>query len=203
MKRILIMALFIGLLVPAGLKAQKVYRDASDRLILDLTVAAGMPADAVTNTSKTSVYALFNPSASSTLIPNNDHNGTINADVFQKLEVAPHDMNDAGVIGTTGPFTMNWITAFNGCKNSSYNGGGWRLPTQRELMLIWIFYPAFKSLFVYETMFTADGNYLSSTQGSSDSSSWFIWYINFYDGSAHQVGNTAQGYRARCVRELP
>ncbi|SBV98266.1 hypothetical protein [uncultured Dysgonomonas sp.] len=58
MKWILIMALFIGLLAPAGLYAQKVYKEGS-KAILDLTVAAGMPADAETNTSKILVYALL------------------------------------------------------------------------------------------------------------------------------------------------
>lgn len=206
MKRILIIAMLAGGVTPTGLKAQKVYKDASNRVILDLTVAAGMPSGAVTNTSKTSIYAPFNPSASSTLIPNNDHMGTINAEVFQKLEVAPYDMNDAGVIGTTGTFMMDWITAFNGCKNSSYNGGRWRLPTQRELMLIWIFRPALNSIFtnaaVNGTAFTANNIYLSSTQGSDSRRVWRVFFSDGEGGHTYQVTNTDLWNHVRCVREV-
>ena len=50
MKQILII-LFISTLLPARLQAQRAYKEGT-KIIFDLTVAAGMPAGAVTNVKK-------------------------------------------------------------------------------------------------------------------------------------------------------
>lgn len=97
MKRILLLVMFAGLMAPAGCYAQKVYKD-GNKVILDLSVASGMPAEVVTNQPK---YTAFTPKADA-LGANNGHDGSINATVFQKLEVAPKDMNKAGAMDNTG-----------------------------------------------------------------------------------------------------
>lgn len=200
MKKILTTAILASLLLPAQLIAQKVYKS-SGRVILDLTVSAGMPAGAITNVAK---YKSFTPSAS-VLGTNNKENGSINATVFQKLEVAPNDINTTGAMNETGvgTLTMDWVTAFNACKKSTYNGGGWRLPTQRELMLIYIFRPALEVLFSGANTKLVDDHYWSATENTGDKAH----YLVFGDGAnafGFKSSSTAKTktYRVRCVREI-
>jgi hypothetical protein len=199
MKKIVVI-LFAGLLVSAGLQAQKVSKDASNRVILDLTVAAGMPAGAITDVSKT---ARFNelmadpvvgaPSATNKLWHSeNQHNGAINATVFEKLEVAPKNMNKVGVIGGTGTMTMDWVEAFNGCIKS-----GWRLPTQRELMLMCIFKEAL------DAAFPSDGalsfaNYWGATENTASTAC--IVHVGY--GDTYRKDKNLSTYVVRCVREV-
>ncbi len=194
MKRILLLVMFAGLMYPAGCYAQKVYKD-GNKVILDLSVASGMPAEVVTNQPK---YTAFTPKADA-LGANNGHDGSINATVFQKLEVAPKDMNKAGAMDNTGG-SMDWVTAFNGCKNLSYNGEGWRLPTQRELQLIYIFKPAIEDIFdeIDETPFT-NKYYWSSTEYENGATN--SWVVRFADGSTSYTTKTGSHY-VRCVREV-
>ena len=76
MKQILII-LFISTLLPARLQAQRAYKEGT-KIIFDLTVAAGMPAGAVTNVKKYTVP--FTPRQDE-LGPNNDESSSINATV--------------------------------------------------------------------------------------------------------------------------
>ncbi|RHO67083.1 DUF1566 domain-containing protein [Parabacteroides sp. AF48-14] len=197
MKQILLMVLFVGLMSPAGLYAQKVYKDASDRVILELTIAAGMPRGAITNTAK---QWTSDPSNNNGPIAENTETGSINATVFQKLEIAPNDMNTTGGMDNTGNMVMNWASGFNGCKESTYDGGRWRLPTQRELQLMYIFLPALQSIFntlpTQGTLFGSGTRYWSATECDA-TTSWVV----LYQGNA--ITNTkTSNYNVRCVREV-
>ena len=77
MKQILII-LFISTLLPARLQAQRAYKEGT-KIIFDLTVAAGMPAGAVTNVKK--YTGTFTPRQDE-LGPNNDESSSINATVY-------------------------------------------------------------------------------------------------------------------------
>jgi hypothetical protein len=190
MKKI-VMILFAGLLVPAGLSAQEVYKDASNRVILDLTAAAGMPAGAITNTPKTWTGS---PSNNSGPLTDNGHDGDINAMVFQKLETAPSDLG-----------TMNWAAAFDGCRTLSYNGGGWRLPTQRELYLIWIFREALESIFENDLSPKGSAFLFANYWCATEANHSFAWEMSFYNIdtpiSSDDIQKTNQ-IQARCVREV-
>jgi hypothetical protein len=186
MKKIF-MILFAGLLVPAGLSAQKVYLDGT-KVILDLTKEAGMPAGAITATPKTWLDAPVN--SNRVPIRNNTENGEINRTVFQKLEIAASDHP----VGKT-----DWAMAFNTCKGL---GDGWRLPTQREVMLIWIFREALEDIFNYldpKGSNFLDDYYWSATEYSTVSS----WNITFAYGSTNQIYSTkVDPCAVRCVREV-
>ncbi|NDV56913.1 DUF1566 domain-containing protein [Bacteroides sp. 519] len=185
MKKILITAILASLLLPAQLMAQKVYKDASNRVILDSSSSAGMPEDATTGVAK------YNDSfaPSSTMGENNHVTGSINATVFWKLEVAPNDINTYGIIGTTGTQEMEWGAAFNACKRA-----GWRLPTQRELILMYIFKPALESLIGV----AFKDNYWSATEDSD----WGAWYVNLGGSGYTSDTNKIRLYYGRCVREV-
>jgi hypothetical protein len=212
MKKI-VMIVFTGLLISAGLQAQKVSIE-NGKVILDLT--EGMPAGAITSDSKT---VMFNnliaqhgaPSSTSALWRSENQEGTtvqtkgeINKRIFEKLEVAPKDMNNAGVIGGTGTMTMNWVEAFNGCINSDYDSGGWRLPTQRELQMMWIFNDAL-TIALPKVSLSPSGtgialssaNYRSATEYDA-SSAWNVTFGFGYTNSSLKPNTD----RVRCVREV-
>ena len=111
---------------------------------------------------------------------------TENNAVSARFEVASADL--AG--------TMSWNNARTGCaayKQSGTSAGDWRLPTQRELMLIWVMQK--KGLL---TGLTFPGNfYWTSTTWSECGS---IWYMDFKRG-ATQVSST-DIYNVRCVRDF-
>ncbi|MCD8268226.1 MAG: DUF1566 domain-containing protein [Parabacteroides sp.] len=204
MKRSLLLILLAGLIAPAGLYAQKVYKN-GNKVILDLTEDAGMPKGSVTTTSKTSLYASYTHTAGELVgEAENTVNNPINLTVYQKLEVLPYDMNINGEItGTnnatdqTNSMSMKWSVAFDGCKNLSYGGNNdWRLPTQRELILMCIFKPALESFF--NEPFNSTAQYWSATEGSDD----FAWAIRMSDGLLSSVRTMNSGTRARCVREV-
>ena len=195
MKRTLFIALIAALTAPVGLIAQEVYME-SGKIIFDMTAAAGMPADAVTNTPKyDATYMGSNTPKVGSIMANNLHSGWINATVYEKLEIAPQDINTSAVIGGTGTFTMNWVTAFTNCQSSTYNGGGWRLPTQRELQMIWIFKVAINDLST--TPLTTNG-YWSATEYANNEACYVL-------ASNGTTGNNSKGYSnysTRCVREV-
>ena len=203
MKRILFITLVIALMAPTGLMAQKVYME-SGKLILDMTVAAGMPAGAVTNVAKfPGSAASYSPSTSSA-IANNLPNGSINATVYQKLEIAPLNVNASGVLAS-GDHYLTWVVAFTNCKNLTHNGvSGWRLPTQRELFMMQIFKPAIEALFGAQF---GDFNHWSATEGTGTTA----WSVNLRKSSTYGSGNGTTSVSnkgsttniVRCVREIP
>ena len=177
--------------------AQRIYKTGTpptDKIILDMTVAAGMPAGAVTSTPKyNAAYLLANPPMSLGIMADNLHTGAINATVYQKLEIAPQDLGTSGL--NSGTMTMHWVTAFSECKNLNHNGTGWRLPTQRELLMMWIFRTKINDL--SGTPFVAT-YYWSATQIDNASS----WILFFATGAMFDVLREDLLNRTRCVREL-
>lgn len=198
MKRILMIVILVGLIVPTAVNAQKVYKDGSNRVILDMTVAAGMPEGAATNVKKEWIGT---PSNTKGPLVGNEANGTIDAMVFQKLEVARHDVNTLKEIKETGTMTMNWAAAFAACKGSSSYGGNWRLPTQREWMLMYIFKPALEAILVNPaingTVFSTTERYWTATEENNIQSR----AGGLVTGQLN-LGTKTSAYRVRCVREV-
>ena len=118
---------------------------------------------------------------------------------------------------------VNWETAKSYCENLNTEGySDWRLPTQRELMLIWNLggnnnvtsgykndtgvgsnpAPAISSSYLYQqsgfTAFEA-GYYWSATQYSTFSTD--AWNVNFNNGSTNGISYKTYSYYVRCVRD--
>ena len=108
------------------------------------------------------------------------HSNTTNS-VFKKIEVADSD-NAAS----------NWAAAKAACVTK---GAGWRLPTQRELMLIWVM----KDLLVQAGLpvFGVGGYWASTGMDTTNT-----WYVRFSDGATNAVANTNATYLSRCIREV-
>lgn len=200
MKKILTICL-ISMFLPAGMQAQRAYID-GNKVIFDLSVEAGMPAEAVTSTRK--YIGNFTPGTSASGAAY-DEMGSMNATVYKKLEIAPRDISRDGDLSSSNAATQPWVDAFNYCKNLNYEGNGWRLPTQRELMLIYMFRPAFDKLIeilgVYTKSPFADAHYWSATEYRNvDGNAWFVDFTNGLTNSADKTYPTEK--RMRCVREV-
>jgi hypothetical protein len=198
MKKIFVI-LFAGLLVSAGLQAQKVSVK-NGKVILDLTKEAGMPEGAITSVPK-SWNGRGTPVNTGLALTGNLQHEDINATVFQKLEVAPKDMNTSGGMDGTGTMLMDWKTAFEGCLKSTYNGGGWRLPTQREMMLMWVLYDMLKialSKVTGGTLLLTTPYYRVATETNGSDA----WLVSFGTGGAQSNALKTALLPVRCVREV-
>lgn len=87
----------------------------------------------------------------------------------------------------------NWSNAFTVC--SGISGGLWRLPTQRELMLIWVLHPELKKISGFKPFSAL--NYRSATEINI----YTNWSMSFNDGTTYRNGKTYT-IMVRCIREL-
>lgn len=180
MKQLFILLLCVGCTLPATSMAQKMYME-SGVIILDLT---DLPPNAITSVHK---YVGFTPDAS-VLGTENSELGAINATMFHKIEI---DAADATASRTA------WVDAFNLCKSKGTN---WRLPTQRELQVIFIFKPAIDSLQGGTSTFDSTyGYYWTATENSQVGNA--SWYVKFVDGMTSTQGKTVTNL-VRCIREV-
>ena len=96
--------------------------------------------------------------------------------------------------------SSTWINAYSICKNydSSDGSGKWRLPTQRELMLMWILNKQITTITTGVESFGAGGHWCSTEYNNTNS-----WYVNFGNGHTSRSTPTKSGsLRVRCVRDL-
>lgn len=188
MKKAILMMFVLGFVSMNGY-AQKVYKR-DGKVYLECTVASRMPAGSVTTTPKCKDGA-----ASNTTFRNGatdkDMNiyASENDQVFEKLEIDASDMAEPDASA----FTMDWVTAYNGCKSK---GEGWRLPTQRELILMYIFRVPLVSMIGKN--FDSSGYYWSSFEYGNGSS---CWSVGFDYGGTNPDRKSDLMNRVRCVRE--
>lgn len=141
-------------------------------------------------------------------------NPHVNEKVSPKFAVSKSDITLAG--GEQAGATMNWAQAAGwhtdanttgadvalaatGCAQYAPTGsvkGEWRLPTQRELMLIWVLKRELEKISGFQTFYAY--TLWSATENSSDAS----WYVSFTTGGTYYVGFKTYSNRVRCVRDL-
>lgn len=115
--------------------AQRLMQMGDGRLVIDCSKESGMPQNAVTTEQK---YVKVKLSPSNTAFIDESVDGALsrqeNEKVYYKFEIDKDD-NPAD------PPTLDWVSAFKYCmdKNNSTEGSGWRLPTSRELLLVYLF----------------------------------------------------------------
>ena len=190
MKKLILLAAVACVAAVTTARAQKVYKD-GNAIVLDLSVAAGMPAGAVTTKHK--VFPLSAPLDNNLVwsvdnLESADSKGLLNQTVYHKLEVAPSNVQTAA---------MYWPAAVKACKEANINGNtGWRLPTQRELIYIWIFREAIEG--VGGDPFGDNSGYWSVTEESGT----FAWSVTFAAGWVGFTEKSKMSWFVRCVREL-
>lgn len=89
------------------------------------------------------------------------------------------------------------VAATTGCASYSTTEfpGGWRLPTQREMMIIWLFREGINT--VYDSS-QLSGRYWSATENTANKA----WYMDFNDTApGSNVELKTNTYKFRCVRD--
>lgn len=104
-----------------------------------------------------------------------------NKTVYKRFAVYKSDNNTA----------INWYGAFTVCSNIS--GGGWRLPTQRELILMWVLKRELERIGPF---------YLSSYWSATDYQMTTGWTVDFSTGRTDLYDKSIKSAVVRCVREL-
>ena len=198
MKRIVFVILVAALIAPVGLMAQKVYKDAANRVILDMT---DMAPSLVSSVAKYDAgpYNTTTITNGAYIGGNNTISSNENAKVYRKLQIAPKDFDGSGLSDGS---SLSWQNAFLGCKNLNYNGTGWRLPTQRELMMMYVFRIAFDAIFTEMGSSVASpfgvSACWSATEGDTGNTAYYINFLNSYQAGVAKNSP----FRVRCVREV-
>lgn len=133
--------------------------------------------------------------------------------VFEKLEIA------SKATEVSYQKRLTWEEAAEYCKNLNEDGGGWRMPTQRELMLMYLLNKELDS--EHQLLSTTDDHvnedpnsdeyhvfYWSATQdGTVENSTNTAWSVCFCTDNKNLSGKT-EGYEktkvnyVRCVRDV-
>lgn len=156
-----------------------------NRNILDAAIYSKAKARTTqaTNTTKTTVN-------DDTDIASEKSNMTIS----HYFEVAKKDYNET---------ETNWISAVNSCNTWTEDGGNWRLPTQKEVMLLSILSKEIeqRASSIGFSSFKAD-NYWSATESLDN----YSWCGNFNLGTMSYFGTINGGktkpHYVRCVRDV-
>lgn len=188
MKRNLTLTLFVaGCLMTVGCYAQKVIVK-DNKVIIDAsalrnitTVKKAAGTDGTTWTKGTNNASNIGSQVS-------------NEKVYYKFEVSKVDnTNDKSDYLDR----VEWVGAVNLCKDLNLDGTGWRLPTQRELQLIYILRQEVHAQIGFQKL---ESFYWSATESeSSEREAWLLIneLLYSYAHSKHQP------HRVRCIRELP
>lgn len=115
-------------------------------------------------------------------------NGRWNKQISLQFQVMRADHS----IGT------DWAKAFVLCRTYDGEGGAagqWRLPTQREFMMIWVLHPQLRNkgnITAFDTR-----NYWCCTEHAANSA----WLVYFGNGTTLSTSKTGS-FNVRCVRDL-
>lgn len=170
-RRIVFPTLAVALLSSAVTYAQKVETTTIDGKVYPVIDCSGMPSSEYSIIPKGNKEAELKTQAA-------------NATVYKRFAVA--------ISQTSSRYTA--IEAFRVC--SGMSDGSWRLPTQRELMLMWIL----RFQLARTNGFTpfVEGSHWSATQSGGGGS---FWVVSLRYGDSKGDGDINPNY-VRCIREL-
>lgn len=94
--------------------------------------------------------------------------------------------------------TPDGTTATTGCASYSTTEfpSGWRLPTQREMMIMWLFQDGINTIYNAAQL---SGQYWSATEDSATKA----WYLDFNPvaPASNSISKTSTNNKFRCVRD--
>lgn len=145
----------------------------------------------------------------------NGGNLNLNSRVSLRFIVAPEDVQ---LNGTSGGESMTWLQACGdngsdtepretftnlantGCAAYNYGGRKWRLPTQRELQLIWILRQGIGYAYAGVAGASPLGEYVYWSATETASAAWAFDFSSGYPRSFTQL-KSSRGTRVRCVSD--
>lgn len=201
---ILLPLVAIALLGQTQAFAQKVVNTGNKRAVLDCSKETSMLQSAVTFQKKYTSNKTANNT--SFILGSYEQSQAANTLIYYKLELASGDLMEDGTAGL-GYQYFTWAQAYNLCKQ--YNGGGWRLPTHREMVMIYIFKDAFNEITTPNIL-----GYKNSDSGSVSVMYWTATetpdptkarVLDFYNETFDVCDKNivdVHNRKARCVKEL-
>lgn len=174
--------IILGCLMATGGYAQKVIVGGG-KVIID--------ASALRNS--TTMKKATGTDATETIMGTNDasniSSNVSNKEVYHRFEISPYDNMAAA----------SWLPMVNHCKNLSLNGIGWRLPTLRELMLIYILMGELKQVTLSGFMpLDTNRRYWSATEEDADKAT-AVYARDHHVSSYSKITGVAS---TRCIRDL-
>lgn len=180
-------SLFIGMIILlagwfcVGVSLGQTVEVVNDGFAINLKSLSGMGC----TTAVKGRFAEMSPSVYANFGVENYVNGNLTVKMYQYFQVT----------NSLSSSHYTWVDSFQNCKKL---GEGWRLPTVRELIMIWVLHPQLVKL-GSGTVFP--GEYWSITEGSGGSSGCVALSVNFSDGTVRALTKTGSCYY-RCIREL-
>lgn len=92
-------------------------------------------------------------------------------------------------------FTATWQDAVNRCKDLADDGGGWRLPTHKEAVLIYILWPELR-----KAGLTGAAGGTGTDAGGDGTTCPYVTYDN--NGTIKMAGKSESSNFYRCIRDL-
>lgn len=91
----------------------------------------------------------------------------------------------------------DWLTMLNSCKDLAVDGGGWRTPTRRELLLMWVLKPELNKIEGFDSL---ENYYWCATEFGAGN----IIYVNLANGYSNFSKKEGKDVynRTRCIRDL-
>lgn len=176
MKKKVMLLVLVGILSTTVSYAQKVTQSANGAII-DASAIPHTTVKKARSTDATNASVGSNTAA-------NIGSKVSNEKVYVKFEVYKSN-------NTT---SIMWLNMVNQCKNSTVDGGGWRMPTYRELQLMWVLKPELEKIEGFVSFYNS--SYWSATEYLDKS-----YVVNFTNGQA-VYGDRYAHYKTRCIRDL-
>lgn len=159
--------------------AQKVFVDGAGRVIID---ASAIPH--TTTPKARTTDATLTDFGTNTLTDISSE--LSNEKVFKKIEVSKQRLGG-----------FNWLQAIEACYNLPDDGGGWRLPTERELSLMLILEYKLLEIKGFGSI-SRDYNWSATNSVTQGNASYL--FSNF--GKDMKVYHKTNAYYARCIRDI-
>lgn len=171
----------VGCLMMTGSYAQKVIIE-NNKVIVD--------ASALRNSTK--VKKARGTDGTATTLGTNDATniGSEVSDekVYYKFEV---DKEDKG-------YNFFWLDAVHTCQTLTKDGGGWRVPTKRELLLMYLLK---QELEAYSGFAKLESRYWSATEDKAEKS-WAVYLYSVYSRGLMNDEPKTHYSNVRCIRDL-
>lgn len=115
-----------------------------------------------------------------------------NEKVYIKFEVSKTD-NEGG---------KDWLAIVNHCAGLTHNGKtGWRLPTQRELMLMYVLKPELEQTNGFDPFNSGNYYYWSATDMNNNGTT--VWGVYFGSGTVGVLYKSERTWQlTRCIRDI-
>lgn len=168
--------------------AQKVVVDGAGRVIID---ASAIPHTTMPKTRTTD--ATLYGAGTNTLT--NISSELSNEKVFRTFEVLKKDLREPL---KQNKLRVNWLAAIEACYNLSDDGGGWRLPTERELNLIKILHYKLIAIQGFEKV---ENKLWSATDGPQLKTAYNLNH-NREISSLSSNGDKVNLMCVRCIRDI-